>query len=40
MTEHHWPVYAILFFVVLQRLSELKIAKTNTARLQIGRAHV
>jgi methyltransferase len=33
MTEHHWPAYAILFFVVFQRLSELRIAKANTARL-------
>ena len=33
MTEHHWPAYAILFFVILQRLSELRIAKANTARL-------
>jgi methyltransferase len=33
MTEHQWPAYAILFFVIFQRLSELRIAKANTARL-------
>jgi methyltransferase len=33
MTEHHWPAYAILFFVLFQRLSEMALAKTNTARL-------
>lgn len=34
MTEHHWPAYAILFFVLFQRLSELQIARRNTARLK------
>lgn len=29
----HWPQLAILFFVLLQRLSELVIARGNTARL-------
>ena len=29
----YWPAIAILAFVALQRLSELRIAKTNTARL-------
>jgi methyltransferase len=29
----HWPQFAILFFVALQRLSELMLARTNTARL-------
>jgi methyltransferase len=28
-----WPHYAILFFVLFQRLSELVIARANTARL-------
>jgi methyltransferase len=39
MTEHHWPAYAILFFVLLQRLSELKIARANTARLLAAGAY-
>ena len=39
MSEHHWPAYAILFFVLFQRLSELKIARTNTARLLAIGAH-
>lgn len=39
MTDHHWPAYAILFFVVLQRLSELALARTNTARLLAMGAH-
>ena len=39
MTEHHWPAYAILFFVLFQRLSELKIARTNTARLLAAGAY-
>ncbi|GLR47605.1 isoprenylcysteine carboxyl methyltransferase family protein [Sphingomonas astaxanthinifaciens] len=29
----HWPELAILFFVLLQRLSELVLARANTARL-------
>nr|WP_314443776.1 isoprenylcysteine carboxylmethyltransferase family protein [uncultured Sphingomonas sp.] len=39
MSEHHWPAYAILFFVLFQRLSELRIARTNTARLLAAGAH-
>jgi methyltransferase len=39
MSEHHWPAYAILFFVLFQRLSELRIARTNTARLLSMGAH-
>lgn len=39
MSEHHWPAYAILFFVLFQRLSELKIARTNTARLLAAGAY-
>ena len=39
MTEHHWPAYAILFFVLLQRLSELALARTNTTRLLAMGAH-
>lgn len=39
MSEHHWPAYAILFFVLLQRLSELALARTNTARLLALGAH-
>ncbi|WP_300975142.1 isoprenylcysteine carboxylmethyltransferase family protein [Sphingomonas sp. LHG3406-1] len=39
MSEHHWPAYAILFFVLLQRLSELAMARTNTARLKTIGAH-
>lgn len=33
MSEHHWPHYAILFFVLLQRVSEMGLARANTARL-------
>lgn len=33
MSEPAWPALAILFFVVLQRLSELVIAKRNTEAL-------
>jgi methyltransferase len=33
MSEHQWPAYAILFFVLFQRLSELKISRVNTERL-------
>ena len=39
MTEHHWPAYAILFFVLFQRLSELQIARSNTARLKAAGAY-
>ena len=39
MSEHHWPAYAILFFVLLQRLSELQIARANTARLLAAGAY-
>jgi methyltransferase len=39
MSEHHWPAYAILFFVLFQRLSELTIARTNTARLLAAGAY-
>jgi methyltransferase len=39
MTEHQWPAYAILFFVTLQRLSELRIARANTARLLAAGAY-
>lgn len=39
MSEHHWPAYAILFFVLFQRLSELAIARTNTARLLAAGAY-
>ncbi|UUR08192.1 isoprenylcysteine carboxyl methyltransferase family protein [Sphingomonas glaciei] len=39
MSDPHWPAYAILFFVVLQRLSELQIARANTARLLAAGAY-
>lgn len=39
MTEQQWPAYAILFFVLFQRLSELGIARSNTARLLAAGAH-
>ena len=39
MSEHHWPAYAILFFVLFQRLSELRIARANTARLLAAGAY-
>lgn len=38
MTEH-WPALAILFFVTAQRLSELVIARRNTAALLARGAH-
>ncbi len=38
MTEH-WPALAILFFVTAQRLSELIIARRNTAALLARGAH-
>jgi methyltransferase len=33
MTEPAWPALAILFFVAFQRLSELLVARRNTAEL-------
>ncbi|NJC05845.1 methyltransferase [Sphingomonas kaistensis] len=39
MSDPHWPAYAILFFVLLQRLSELQIARANTARLLAAGAY-
>ena len=39
MSEHYWPAYAILFFVLFQRLSELQIARANTARLMAAGAY-
>jgi methyltransferase len=39
MSEQHWPAYAILFFVLFQRLSELQIARANTARLLAAGAY-
>ncbi|GAA4004140.1 isoprenylcysteine carboxyl methyltransferase family protein [Sphingomonas humi] len=39
MSEHHWPAYAILFFVTFQRLSELQIARSNTRRLLAAGAY-